>query len=375
MIGTVGTRILGEDVEQRPDDPGGARAAATVPADGRCRRRGLRDGGLQPCPGDGPGRRHRLRRGGLPQPRPRPSRLPPRHGRLLRGQGPAVHARARRVAGWSTSTTPGVERLARAGPGPGPDPVRRRPRRRLAWRGRRARRRPARGSGSPDRTASTSRPAARSPAGSTSPTPWPRSPPRPPPATTRSAVAGAIAEGPGVPGRLERIDEGQDFAVVVDYAHKPDAVAAALATLRPVTAGRLIVVLGAGGDRDPGKRPVMGEIAARERRRPGRHRRQPAQRGPRGDPRGDPGRDDRGGTAEVVEIGDRRAAIAEAIRRAGAGDVVLIAGKGHESGQEVAGVVHPVRRPRGGPRGAAPVIAAQPGQDRGRGRRPPRRCR
>ena len=76
------------------------------------------------------------------------------------------------------------------------------------------------------------------------------------------AVAEAIGRGPGVPGRLERIDEGQDFEVVVDYAHKPDAVAAAIAALRPVTRGRLVVVIGAGGDRDPGKRPLMGEIAA-----------------------------------------------------------------------------------------------------------------
>jgi UDP-N-acetylmuramoyl-L-alanyl-D-glutamate--2,6-diaminopimelate ligase len=155
-----------------------------------------------------------------------------------------------------------------------------------------------------------------------------------------AAVARAVAQGPGVPGRLERIDEGQDFAVIVDYAHKPDAVAAALATLRPVTAGRLIVVLGAGGDRDPGKRALMGEIA-----------------GDRADvlvvtddnPRSeDPGEiraailaGTTGGSAEVVEIGDRRAAIAEALRRAGAGDVVLVAGKGHESGQEVDGVLHP----------------------------------
>jgi UDP-N-acetylmuramoyl-L-alanyl-D-glutamate--2,6-diaminopimelate ligase len=160
------------------------------------------------------------------------------------------------------------------------------------------------------------------------------------------SVASAIADGPGVPGRLERIDEGQDFVVVVDYAHKPDAVAAALATLRPITEGRLIVVLGAGGDRDPGKRPSMGEIAARDAdllvvtddnprgEDPALIRRAildgatVATGGPRG-------------TAEVVEIGDRGAAIAEAVRRAGAGDVVLIAGKGHETGQEVAGVTHP----------------------------------
>ena len=155
-----------------------------------------------------------------------------------------------------------------------------------------------------------------------------------------AAVARAIADGPGVPGRLERIDEGQDFAVVVDYAHKPDAVAAALATLRPLTEGRLIVVLGAGGDRDPGKRPFMGEIAARDA-----DLLVVTDDNPRSE---DPAAIRRsildgtaGGTAEVLEIGDRRAAIAEAVGRARAGDVVLVAGKGHETGQEIAGVLHP----------------------------------
>ncbi|HET7357958.1 MAG TPA: UDP-N-acetylmuramoyl-L-alanyl-D-glutamate--2,6-diaminopimelate ligase, partial [Nocardioidaceae bacterium] len=76
-------------------------------------------------------------------------------------------------------------------------------------------------------------------------------------------VAAGIARAGGVPGRLERIDAGQDFLAVVDYAHKPDAVEAAVAALRPVTAGRLILVIGAGGDRDTGKRPVMGEIGGR----------------------------------------------------------------------------------------------------------------
>ena len=67
----------------------------------------------------------------------------------------------------------------------------------------------------------------------------------------------------GVPGRMEAVDEGQAFIAVVDYAHKPDAVTAVLGSVRPATAGRVIVVLGAGGDRDRGKREVMGEIAAR----------------------------------------------------------------------------------------------------------------
>ncbi len=153
-------------------------------------------------------------------------------------------------------------------------------------------------------------------------------------------LARAIAAGPGVPGRLEAIDEGQDFVVVVDYAHKPDAVSAALSTLRPLTRGRLVVVLGAGGDRDPGKRPEMGRLAAE-----GADVLVVTDDNPRSE---DPDAiraailgGTTGGRAEVLEIGDRRAAIAEAVRRARPGDVVLIAGKGHESGQEVAGVMHP----------------------------------
>ena len=114
---------------------------------------------------------------------------------------------------------------------------------------------------------------------------------------------------PGCPGRLERIDEGQPFTVVVDYAHKPDAVEAALGTLRPLTESRLIVVIGAGGDRDTGKRPIMGEISARladhvivtddnpRTEDPASIRRQVLE-------------GTTGGSASVEEIGDRRAAIA-----------------------------------------------------------------
>ncbi len=155
-----------------------------------------------------------------------------------------------------------------------------------------------------------------------------------------AGVAAGISGGDGVPGRFERVEAGQDFTVVVDYAHKPDALAAALGTLRELTAGRLVVVLGAGGDRDTGKRPLMGEIAA-------------------GladvlvvtddNPRSEDPAEIRaallagtvGGAAEVHEVGDRRGAIRTAVRLAQAGDIVLIAGKGHETGQEVAGVVHP----------------------------------
>ncbi len=157
-----------------------------------------------------------------------------------------------------------------------------------------------------------------------------------------AAVAAAIAGSDGVPGRLERIEAGQPFLVVVDYAHKPDAVEAAISTLRPLAArsgGRVVVVLGAGGDRDPGKRPIMAEIAARLA---------DVLVVTDDNPRTEDPADIRAallggvplGTGDVVEIGDRRAAIEHALRLARPGDVVLIAGKGHETGQEVQGVVH-----------------------------------
>ncbi len=153
-------------------------------------------------------------------------------------------------------------------------------------------------------------------------------------------VADGITRVGGVPGRLEQVAAGQDHTLVVDYAHKPDALEAVLATLRPLTDGQVVVVVGAGGDRDTTKRPVMGEIAARladvvivtddnPRTEDPAAIRAAVLAGTRG------------GSAEVLEVGDRRLAIREAVRRARPGDVVLVAGKGHESGQEVDGVVHP----------------------------------
>ncbi|MFL6143435.1 MAG: UDP-N-acetylmuramoyl-L-alanyl-D-glutamate--2,6-diaminopimelate ligase [Labedaea sp.] len=147
-----------------------------------------------------------------------------------------------------------------------------------------------------------------------------------------------------VPGRMERVALGQDFTAVVDYSHKPAAVALALDAMRARAAGRLIVVLGCGGDRDAAKRPMMGEAAARRsdvlivtddnpRSEDPAAIRAEMLAGARAVPPGQRG--------AVLDIGDRRAAIAEAVDRAGAGDVVIIAGKGHETGQEVAGVVHP----------------------------------
>ncbi|MDT0276875.1 UDP-N-acetylmuramoyl-L-alanyl-D-glutamate--2,6-diaminopimelate ligase [Blastococcus goldschmidtiae] len=147
-----------------------------------------------------------------------------------------------------------------------------------------------------------------------------------------------------VPGRMEPVEAGQPFVAAVDYAHTPDAVATALGALRAATAGRLITVLGCGGDRDPGKRAAMGTAAAA-----GSDVLVVTDDNPRSE---DPAAiraamlagaldvpEDR--RAEVLEVGDRRAAIEAAVALAGPGDAVLVAGKGHETGQEIAGTVHP----------------------------------
>jgi UDP-N-acetylmuramoyl-L-alanyl-D-glutamate--2,6-diaminopimelate ligase len=153
-------------------------------------------------------------------------------------------------------------------------------------------------------------------------------------------LAAGIAESPGVPGRMERVERGQEFAAVVDYAHKPDAVTAVLSALRPVTAGRLIVVLGAGGDRDHGKRPLMGAAAAAVADLLIVTDDNPRSEDPaaiRAAVLGGAAP----GPAAAIEIGDRREAITHAVSVAHRGDTVVVAGKGHERGQEVGGLVHP----------------------------------
>ncbi|MCU1624631.1 MAG: UDP-N-acetylmuramyl-tripeptide synthetase [Frankiales bacterium] len=147
------------------------------------------------------------------------------------------------------------------------------------------------------------------------------------------AVAG-VAGLPGVPGRMERIDAGQPFAVLVDYAHTPDAVATLLRSVRDVTPGRVIVVLGCGGDRDRGKRPLMGRAAVE-----GADIAILTSDNPRSE-------DPLAILAEMAQPDarqevDRRAAIALAVSLAHAGDAVVVAGKGHETGQDVGGVVLP----------------------------------
>ena len=150
------------------------------------------------------------------------------------------------------------------------------------------------------------------------------------------AAAAGIAGLPGVPGRMERVDAGQPFLALVDYAHTPEAVAAMLATVRSVATGRVIVVLGCGGDRDRAKRPLMGRAAAE-----GADLAVLTSDNPRGeDPLEILAEMSAGAPGARVEP-DRRAAIRFAVAEARPGDAVVVAGKGHETGQEAHGVVAP----------------------------------
>ncbi|NBE55527.1 UDP-N-acetylmuramoyl-L-alanyl-D-glutamate--2,6-diaminopimelate ligase [Streptomyces boluensis] len=157
-------------------------------------------------------------------------------------------------------------------------------------------------------------------------------------------AADGIAAVPGVPGRLERVDAGQPYLAVVDYAHKTDAVESVLRALRKVTEGKLHIVLGCGGDRDQTKRMPMGAAAARLADTAVLTSDNPRSEDPLSilatmlagaaevpvHERGD---------VQVFE--DRAAAIASAVHRARPGDTVLVAGKGHEQGQDINGVVRP----------------------------------
>ncbi|MEU9183532.1 UDP-N-acetylmuramoyl-L-alanyl-D-glutamate--2,6-diaminopimelate ligase [Streptomyces sp. NPDC048484] len=157
-------------------------------------------------------------------------------------------------------------------------------------------------------------------------------------------AADGIAAVPGVPGRLERVDAGQPYLAVVDYAHKTDAVESVLRALRKVTEGKLHIVLGCGGDRDRSKRKLMGAAAARLS-----DTAVLTSDNPRGeDPLAILATMLAGAAevpaherAEVQVFEDRAAAIAATVARAQPGDTVLIAGKGHEQGQDIAGVIRP----------------------------------
>ncbi len=144
------------------------------------------------------------------------------------------------------------------------------------------------------------------------------------------AIARGLEAVGGVPGRFEAVEEGQPFMVLIDYAHTPDSLENVLTTARELTSSRLICVFGCGGDRDREKRPMMGRIAAELADVPIVTSDNPRSEDPgaiideivAGIP----------GDAEIIQ--DRRSAIAHAIESAGPGDVVVIAGKGHEQGQQ-----------------------------------------
>jgi len=151
-----------------------------------------------------------------------------------------------------------------------------------------------------------------------------------------ASVLEALAHLKGAPGRLEKIGERSGAPVFVDYAHKPDALEKVLTALRPLAAGRLVVVFGCGGDRDAGKRAIMGDIAARHAdivivtddnprsENPAAIRAAILAAAP-----------------GAIDIADRGQAIADAVRMIGAGDVLVVAGKGHETGQIVGDQVLP----------------------------------
>jgi len=150
------------------------------------------------------------------------------------------------------------------------------------------------------------------------------------------AAIGGVESLTGVPGRLERVDAGQPFLAVVDYAHSPDAVASVLRTVRPLTRGKVVVVLGCGGDRDRGKRPLMGEAAARGADVVVVTSDNPRSEDPLAIIAAVAAGARAAGQAEVVVQPDRAAAIRAACSMAAAGDVLVVAGKGHEQGQELA---------------------------------------
>jgi UDP-N-acetylmuramoyl-L-alanyl-D-glutamate--2,6-diaminopimelate ligase len=147
-------------------------------------------------------------------------------------------------------------------------------------------------------------------------------------------AAAALASAEQVPGRFESIDEGQRFAVVVDYAHTPDSLENVLTAARRLAGGRLISVFGCGGDRDREKRPLMGKAGAELSDVAVVTSDNPRSEDPASIIEQIEAGIDRDAAAEVVVEQDRRAAIALALGRADEGDVVVIAGKGHEQGQE-----------------------------------------
>lgn len=154
--------------------------------------------------------------------------------------------------------------------------------------------------------------------------------------TPADTVFAALGDLAGAPGRLERVGETNGGLALVDYAHKPDALEKALATLRPYASGRLICIFGCGGDRDAGKRPIMGEIATRLA---------DVVIVTDDNPRSEDPAAIRAAVMAAApgarEIGDRREAIRAGVAMLGRGDVLVVAGKGHEEGQIVGATTRP----------------------------------
>jgi UDP-N-acetylmuramoyl-L-alanyl-D-glutamate--2,6-diaminopimelate ligase len=152
-----------------------------------------------------------------------------------------------------------------------------------------------------------------------------------------AAATAALTDLTGVPGRLQFVGRQEGGgAIVVDYAHTPDALATVLTALRPHTRGRLAVLFGCGGDRDAGKRPLMGEVATRLADRV-----YVTDDNPRTEPPAEIRRAILAAAPNAIEIGDRREAIATAIAELELGDVLVIAGKGHETGQIIGTKTYP----------------------------------
>lgn len=151
-----------------------------------------------------------------------------------------------------------------------------------------------------------------------------------------AAATDTLTRLTGVPGRLQFVGEAGGGAIVVDYAHTPDALATVLAALRPHARGRLVALFGCGGDRDAGKRPLMGRVAARLADCV-----YVTDDNPRGEPPAEIRRAILAAAPDAIEIGDRRQAIAAAIAELAPGDMLVIAGKGHETRQIVGAETYP----------------------------------
>jgi UDP-N-acetylmuramoyl-L-alanyl-D-glutamate--2,6-diaminopimelate ligase len=154
---------------------------------------------------------------------------------------------------------------------------------------------------------------------------------------TPEEIFAALEQLKGAPGRLQHVGSGpRGGEAYVDYAHTPDGLETVLKALRPHASGRLILVFGAGGDRDRTKRPLMGELAARLA-----DLAIVTDDNPRSEDPAAIRAEVRAGGAGLADIGDRREAIRTAVSELREGDILVVAGKGHEQGQTLAGVVHP----------------------------------